>query len=115
MALDTFVPPIKQSPGTKYSPTVKLKKAEFGDGYTQVYPDGTNFIRRSVNLTWDSLLEAQANQIVTFLEAHAGGIPFYYAMRDGVTRKWTCSVFDRTWDSPNKVTATFEQYFGLES
>lgn len=115
MALDTFNPPVAPSPGTKYAPEIKTKNASFGDGYTQEMPDGSNYIRRKVNLTWDTLLESQADAIIAFLEAHTAGTPFYYAMRDGVTRKWKCNTFDRTWDSPNQVTATFEQYFGLES
>jgi phage-related protein len=114
MALDTFVPPIAPSPGTKYNPTIRVKKAEFGDGYTAEMPDGSNHIQRKADLTWDSLLEAQADTIIAFLEAHCGGTAFYYALRDGVVRRWKCDVFSRTWQTPNQVTATLEQYFGLE-
>jgi phage-related protein len=113
MALDTFTPPLIQSPGTKYYPTIKKKKAEFGDSYTQAMPQGSNPVQRKVDLIWDTLLEDQAQAIVDFFEAHVC-VPFYYAMRDGVTRRWTCDVFTRTWQTPNQVTATFEQYFGLE-
>jgi phage-related protein len=115
MALDTFNPPIKQSPGTKSTPIVKIKKAEFGDGYTQRMPDGLNHIRQSTTLTWDSLLEADADTIVAFFEAHGGTTPFYYALRDGVTRKWTCETWSRTWQTPNQVTATFVEDFSLET
>lgn len=114
MALDTFVPATAPSPGTKLNPTVKTKKAEFGDGFTQEMPDGSNFIQRKPELTWSGLLEAQADAMIAFFDAHAGGTPFYYALRDGVTRKWKCNVYNRTWTTPNQVTATFEQYFGLE-
>jgi phage-related protein len=115
MAFDTFNPPLAPSPGTKMQPEVKTLKAQFGDGYVQMAPDGLNNVREVANLTWSVLLPAQADAIYTFLKAHKGTIPFYYALRDGVTRKWTCEQFDRLWDTPNTVTATFRESFVLDT
>lgn len=111
MPFDTFVPPIKQSPGTKMEPEVKILSASFGDGYTQEGPDGSNNVRDVATLTWSVLLENEAQVIYDFFKAHKGSIPFYYALRDGVTRKWTCKQFSRLWDTPNTVTATFRESF----
>jgi phage-related protein len=111
MPFNTFNPPVRQSPGTKMNPEIKTLEAPFGDGYTQGSPDGMNNVREVASLNWAVLLEDQADAIYSFLKAHKGTIPFYYALRDGVTRKWTCKQFDRLWDTPNTVTATFRESF----
>jgi len=111
MAFDTFVPPLAPSPGTKMAPEVKILSASFGDGYTQEAPDGLNNIRMVATVTWSFLLPDQADTIFGFLTAHKGSGPFYYALRDGVMRKWTCKQFERLWDTPNSVTATFRESF----
>lgn len=114
MPFDTFTPPVQQSPGTKMSPEVKVLSASFGDGYTQEAPDGMNSIRQVATLNWAVLLESQAQAIYDFFEAHKGTIPFYYALRDGVTRKWTCKQYERLWDAPNTITATFRESFTFD-
>lgn len=111
MPFDTFVPPVMQSPGTKVTPEVKTLEAPFGDGYTQGSPDGINNIRQVASLNWQVLLDDQLQEILDFIHAHKGTIPFYYALRDGVVRKWTCKEFTPTWDTPNTLTATFRESF----
>jgi phage-related protein len=115
MPFNTFTPPVPQSPGTKMSPEVKSLEAAFGDGYTQGSPDGMNNIRMVASLNWAVLLEEDAQAIFDFFVAQKGTIPFYYTLRDGVQRKWTCKQFDRLWDSPNTVTATFRESFTADS
>lgn len=114
MALDTFNPPVRQSPGTKIDTTFKTKKAEFGDGYTQAVEDGINSVKDVVTLQWDTLLPEDAKTIHDWLKAKKGVIPFYYAVDEGDVRKWTCVKVGRGRDEAHSVTATFEQYFGLE-
>lgn len=111
MPFDTFTPPVPQSPGTKMKPEVKTLEAPFGDGYTQGSPDGVQNVRMVATLNWAVLLEDQADEIFNFFVEHKGTIPFYYALRDGTVRKWTCKEFDRLWDTPNTVTATFRESF----
>jgi phage-related protein len=112
MALDTFVPPVRQSPGTKIKPTVKIKKAEFGDGYTQKMPDGLNHIRDGVTLTWDTLLPEQAKDMELFMKQKLGTIPFLYDVDEGEFVRWTCEIWERGRGDQHTFTATFEQYFG---
>jgi phage-related protein len=111
MPFDTFAPPVPQSPGTKMTPEVKTLEASFGGGYTQASPDGVNSIRQVAALNWAVLLEEDAQAIIDFLEAHKGTIPFYYTLRDGKRRKWTCKEFSRLFDTPNTVNATFRETF----
>jgi phage-related protein len=115
MPFDTFNPPVMQSPGTKMSPEIKTLEASFGDGYTQGSPDGINSVRMVATLNWAALLDAEAQTIFDFFVAHKGTIPFYYALRDGVVRKWTCKQFDRTTDTPNTITATFRESFTADT
>ena len=113
MPLTTFVPSVAPSPGTSVKTSFKLLKAEFGDGYTQAGPDGLNFKRKTVNLTWDALTLTQANQIETFIEDLGGHTPFYYQpLGFAAPVKWTCEIFSKNLDAGYwKMTAEFVQSF----
>jgi phage-related protein len=50
----------------------KVKRANFGDSYTQQYPDGINYNLYSWSLTWENLTETEKNTIETFLVARKG-------------------------------------------
>jgi phage-related protein len=113
MTLATFNPPVGPSPGTSTRPELRLKKAEFGDGYTQTTRDGLNHLRRVVALKWDMLTEPQADTIEVFFETQGGDMPFLYALRGDVLRQWTCEEWERTRDSPNTVSATLRECFTL--
>ena len=112
MPLATFVPPMRPSPGTGNTPEISLRRANFGDGYTQASPAGLNHIRRVVSLRWDYLTLAEANQIEAFLVQQGGYKPFYYTLNGEATaRKWTCDTWSKTDGHPSKVSATFREDF----
>lgn len=113
MSLATFNPPVEPSPGTATKPEVKLKKAAFGDGYTQTTRDGLNHIRRVVTLQWEILSQEQADAIEAFFIAQGGDTPFYYTLRGDVQRKWTCEEWDRVRASPNTCSATLQEDFNI--
>lgn len=116
MPLATFNPPMRPSPGTSHAPTISLRKAAFGDGYTQASPAGLNHIRRVVNFRWDFLTLAEANEIEAFLIQHGGFRPFLYTLNGEATpRKWTCDTWSLTDNHPTQVTATFREDFSLGS
>jgi phage-related protein len=81
MTLPTFSPPIAPAPGLRRKPEVRLRVAEFGEGYTQITRD-LNHIRKVETLEWPVLTVAQANQIVGFLEERGGDQPFLYRLPD---------------------------------
>ncbi|MYZ46463.1 phage tail protein [Propylenella binzhouense] len=117
MSLYTFDPPIAPSPGLVSNIKPRILKAEFGDGYTQASKDGLNHQRRIMNLTWEVLTAAQADEILAFLEAHGGTTPFLYALPgEAAIRKWTAEEWndERLSVGLRKVTATFTQSFTLE-
>jgi phage-related protein len=114
MALQTFIPPLPPSEGTSVTQKLKLLKAEFGDGYTQITRDGINHIRKSIRLTWDLLHPDDAAIITDFLTFHGGDTPFFYTPSDELTPiKWTCSDWSDTRGQGGyrAISATFEQSF----
>lgn len=113
MALRTFEPAVRQSPGTKIKPIVKLKKAEFGDGYTASAPNGINNVKDQVELNWDSLLPEEALAMDTFMREHKGATPFYYDVDEGVVKKWKCETWQRGRAETHTFSATFVEDFSL--
>jgi phage-related protein len=115
MALKTFDPVIPPSSGTGNKPEMKLLAAEFGDGYTQVAPDGMNHIRRTLTLKWDLLTPDQMFEITRFFTDHGGSVPFWYQpSNESKPVKWTCKDFDDTRANDGfQVSATFVQSFNL--
>lgn len=94
MALTTFNPSVKPSPGTSIGYKPRLLKAEFGEGYTQTAQDGINHLDRDLSLRWEALTPAQADEINDFLSARGGSEPFWYQPRNGVLMRWTCEEWD---------------------
>jgi len=92
----TFTPPVAPSPGSEDKTTLKLLKADFGDGYSSNVPDGINYIRHELSLTWDVLTPTDAATITAFFEARKGCEPFYYTPSDQPTPlKWVCIDWTR--------------------
>ena len=118
MTIPTFTPPCNPSPGFTTTPEVKLLKADFGDGYSQVSPNGLNHVRAVVeSLSWDVLAADERDQIIDFLKACGGTEPFWFALPHGVTTKWTCEQWSDQAISGgfHRVTATFRQSFDLRT
>ena len=116
MALPTFNPPIAPSPGQAQEPRIQLRKAEFGDGYTQASPRGLNHIRQVVTLRWDGLTSDQMQELRTFFEGRAGYRVFLYQPH-GFTEplKWTCEEWNVQDGPPWRFTAQLVQTFTLET
>ncbi|MHB2165731.1 phage tail protein [Alsobacter sp. R-9] len=119
MALTIFNPPLPPSVGLKRRPEVKLLKAEFGDGYTQIARDGINHIRMTVELQWDALTATQAVLILNFLEERGGDQAFLYTPPGFSTaRKWRCEEWEDTAISANgyrSVRAVLREDFNASS
>lgn len=111
----TFNPPVAPAVGAKVKREVKLLRAEFGDSYTQIARDGTNHIRKSYELEWPVLTEAQSNEIVAFLEARGGDETFYFTLGNRDPMKVTCDTWEESENSNGlfSITATFKQSFAL--
>ncbi len=115
--LQTFRPIIGPSPGTAFSPEIKLLEAPFGDGYTQPTPAGLNHMRETLSLKWDGLLYEEMEDIYGFFVRHRGYLPFYYRpFGKGEHLKWTCKEFSRDTDEGIwRIQAKLVQSFTLET
>lgn len=89
----------------------RIKKVEFGDGYTQESPDGLNFNLYTWSLSWETLKESEKVIIENFLVARKGYETFKWTDPDGIqylvkARNWTISEF-----APKiyNIKATFRQ------
>lgn len=114
MATPTFTPFRAPDQGTNDKPEFKLRKATFGDGYTQAVPDGLNAVRRVLSLTWGGLTPAQAATIVNFIILQRGATAFWYTPSDEATPVlWTCEDYGDTRGQGGlrEIKATFRQSF----
>lgn len=89
----------------------KVKRVEFGDGYTQEAPDGLNYNLYTWNLTWESLNFEERVIIEDFITARKGFETFLWTDPDGVqyrvkAKQWSISEF-----TPRvyKFSTTFKQ------
>lgn len=116
MPIAIFTPPADPTYGPSgYQVQAKVKKAPFGDNYSQRVRDGLNHLSRTWNLTWENLTDVEANAIEAFLEARGGDEAFSWTPNiTGFTAmKFTCTSWNRTPVS-NKmatITATFERVY----
>lgn len=116
MALTTFNPPVKPSPGTNVSRDLKILEAEFGDGYSQPTPDGLNHIKHKVKLQWNGLTEVEYTAINAFFTARGGTEAFYYQPAGFSTPlKWRCKEWDFSLNGIWSGEALLEQTFTNES
>jgi phage-related protein len=100
--------------GAQMQKRPKLFKAEFGDGYTQRAGKGINFNPDSWNLSFDSVDDVTADEIMNFLDAKGGVTSFSWVNLNGVTGLYTCESYDRTFDDEDKNTikAVFNRVYG---
>ena len=118
MANPIFSPPVNPSVGSAPDNEVNLLTAAFGDGYEQVQPDGLNARRAVWRLTWQTLSRAQADAIVTFLDARGGAAVFDWTPPgDAAASQFRCPQWSpprpEAGDDVFSVTATFRQAFDV--
>ena len=108
MTLPTFLPPMTPSVGSSQKPDVNLRRADFGDGYSQAAPAGLNHIREVASLRWDVLTRAEKDQLVAFLKERGGYQSFTYQLpTEATARRWTCDDW--------RVTALPASLFAVEA
>lgn len=107
----TWAPTVDQYAGTA---TLRVRTAQFGDGYAQALPDGIN--NRVLSYTLQFVGDSDTiTAILAFLDAHTGGTAFYWTppLREQLLFK--CATYsDAIPDNGTyAVTATFTQTFDL--
>jgi phage-related protein len=108
---DTFnwVPAVSNLAGTA---TLRVRKAQFADGYTQRLQDGINNRASSYNLTFIDDA-ATISAILAFLDTHAGATSFYWTPLLRAQALFICETYSEPTKDGNAytITATFDQTF----
>ena len=99
--------------GTNGATTFRVKKAQFGDGYTQRAADGINNSTRKWNITVADKYDLEIQPIKAFLDTHAGARSFLWTPPNGVQGRYVCESYN---ESPaiaglTTLTAVFEESF----
>ncbi|RQR78364.1 MULTISPECIES: phage tail protein [unclassified Burkholderia] len=92
--------------------TLHVRKAEFGDGYTQRAADGLNNRSSTYNLRFVGSA-AKITAILAFLDAHAGAISFLWAPPLREQGRFVCEKYSEPVKDGKSytITAQFEQTF----
>lgn len=97
MTLATFAP--TYAPGTSgvsKTVTARVRRAQFGDGYSLRVVDGLNAVTRTVTLTWPVLVSSDAQNLEDFFSGKAGATAFLYTLPgESVQRTWTAPKWSR--------------------
>lgn len=92
----------------------KLRRAQFGDGYSQTSPQGLNHMAENWELSFEGLTDFDANAIDAYLTSAGGYLPFYWRNPDNQRKRYICETWSRTYErmDQNSVRATFKEFFG---
>ncbi|MDR8400116.1 phage tail protein [Paraburkholderia sp. USG1] len=105
----TWAPAVSNLSG---SAALRVRKAQFGDGYAQKIADGINNRASSYNLTF--IGDAPTiTAILAFLDAHAGATAFNWTPLLRPQALFTCEKYSEPTKDGNTytITATFDQTF----
>ena len=112
---DTFVPPKPPAPGSGWQRTLATRRIEYGDGYTQLAPDGVNVRRIQMLLSWPLLSHADADAIATFFETQIGKSFLYdppWITTGAGTYLWSCAEWSRS--EPTSVSSEIQATLARE-
>ncbi|WP_011581218.1 MULTISPECIES: phage tail protein [Chelativorans] len=115
MAYPVFTPPgiVDISPGSTLTVKPRVRRAGFGDGYSQRTGDGLNAINRECSAVFSVLTSDEADALTSFFEERAGYKPFLWTLPgESVERKWIASEWQKTYaDGAIDISAAFEEVF----
>lgn len=100
----TFAPSVNPAFDIEDNRQPRLKKTEFGDGYTQRSRDGLNHDAKAVDLTWKNISVAEGEPIFAFFEARGGDEAFFYDVPFIGLVKWTAEAYKRNFTDPDTMS-----------
>ena len=108
--MTAFSPPSAPSvTGTSKTVTPRVKRADFGDGYSQRAVDGLNTNRRTVTLSWEALASADPDTIENFMIARGGSDVITYTLPlESASLKWTNGAVKRTYLGGSRVNLSVD-------
>lgn len=95
------------------TPKPRVLQAQFGDGYSQRVADGLNAVVDSVDLTFNALVDADADAIDAFLRKQGGVTPFLFAFPGKPQYGYVCQIwkFSYVEKGIKSLQCTFNQVF----
>lgn len=87
------LPNIELSYGTDMSMDVRVKRVDFGDGYSQRSLDGLNAVRQQWRLVWERIPDAQAEELRLFFKSLGAGVVDWTPFNQPLPLKWSASGF----------------------
>lgn len=83
------------SPGARTKDTFRVREAQFGDGYSQSYPEGLNSLNQTFNLQFRGTV-SYIDEIVSFLRSKKGASEFTFTPPSSSEEvKVVCKTWDR--------------------
>ena len=113
IAYNAFNPQKGPSIGSSRSNKIRVKTNDFGDGYSQVIPDGINTHQQEISIKWDYLSESNADAIENFF-IDQNGSPFLYTLPgESTVKKWRCIEWLSSYQEKGgrSITATFTRMY----
>jgi phage-related protein len=90
----TALPDIEMSYGTDMTEEYRVRRIDFGDGYSQRGMDGLNTQRQEWRVSWNGIREADAEVLRLFFRGLAGvGVIEWTPFNQTDELKWTASGF----------------------
>jgi phage-related protein len=96
MTYPTFSPPFNPIEPCTETRSTRYIQANFGDGYRQWTPDGSEIESSDVTLTFEPLSVAQYQTMDSFFSANVGSPILYALPTDGVGRSWVVTSYTPT-------------------
>lgn len=92
MPFDTWTPPREPHIGSNLSLDQTVLEAKFGDGYSQIVPDGINADFDEITLSWTGLDATDVDAIKATYRAKGRSVPIYYTVPwDAAPKLWRFS------------------------
>lgn len=116
MAYPTLTPPndVNIAPGSGIDYEPRVRRANFGDGYSQRSGDGLNALSRKLQANFQVLTYAEAKTLLDFFEERKGYLPFMWTPPDEtVARQWIAPSWKKTYTGKRitDVSVTLEETF----
>ena len=89
----TALPYTDLSYGTDMNMDVRVKRVDFGDGYSQRHLDGLNPVVQKWRLIWERIPDAQAEELRLFFKNLGAGIVDWQPYNQPAVLKWSASDF----------------------
>lgn len=80
MTIPRFTPPVNPSYSSEGKINLRIKKIQYGNGYSQRSTDGVNSIGHTYTLTWQNISKNDYLSILSFLLARQGVEAFKYTV-----------------------------------